>query len=100
MQSKRNVMQKKGKKMQEKMRMQERNKNKMQGGAGSNMGGARIKKKDIGPKKREEALLGLWEREPNRFGSSEPDRFRIVYIKGFPVFFCHFFFPFSFFSHF
>ena len=58
MQSKRNVMQKKGKKMQEKMKMHERNKNKMQGGAGSNMGVQEFKK-EIGPRKKNGMLLGL-----------------------------------------
>ena len=38
-------------------------------------------------KRRQQALLGLEKEKSNRFGSSEPDRFRIVYIKGFPVFF-------------
>jgi len=42
--------------MQEKMKMHERNKNKMQGGAGSNMGVQELKKKMIGPKERQQAL--------------------------------------------
>jgi len=56
-------------------------KNKMQrGGAGSNMGGARIKKNWNGPK---EGSRRYWawrmekKNKPNRSGSSEPDRFRI-----------------------
>jgi len=50
-----------------------------------------LKKTEMGQKKAAGAA-GLGERKPNRSGSSEPDRFRIVYIKGFPVFFLIFLF--------
>ena len=66
----------------------------MQGGAGSNTGGTGIKK-DIGPKRERGALLGLRESEPNRSGSSEPNRFRISYLKACSGFFLIFSFSFS-----
>jgi len=53
------------------------------------MGGARIKKKEVGPKKERKGALGL-EREPNQSGSNEPDRFSIGYIKGRGRVFSHF----------
>jgi len=87
MQSKRNVMQKKKrKKMQEKMKMHERNKKiKCRGGYARNKGGAGIKKVELGQKRGGQAL-GPGECEPNRSGSSEPDRFRISYKGQAPVF--------------
>jgi len=40
-----------------------------------------LKKKEIGPRKKR-GTVGLGESEPNRSGSSEPDRFMISYLKG------------------
>ena len=48
-------------------------------------------KKDIGPKRGRGALLGFGRKKPNRSGSSEPDRFRISYLKGDGRFYFSFF---------
>jgi len=55
-----------------------------------------LKKSDWAMKRERHA--GPWEKEPNRSGSSEPDRFKISYLKAISGFFFIFSFSFSFFS--
>ena len=77
-------------------KMHERNKNKMRREVQAVIWGVQeLKKVELGQKKKWTGA-GPGECEPNRSGSSEPDRFRISYLKAIFGFFSHFFFFFLF----
>ena len=63
------------------------------------MGGVGIKKVQLGQKKKWTGA-GPGECEPNRSGSSEPDRFSSIIYRPKTVFFVTFLVSFSLFSHF